>query len=213
METIQSWHNEALAATTIKALQKNGFEALYFPTQGEAVAYVADNISEQASVGVGGSMTLQEIGIVKLLKDRGNLMLDHSDPELSDAEKMDCRRRQSGCDVFLTSTNAITMDGKLINVDGAGNRVAAMIFGPKQVMVIAGVNKIAVDVQSAIDRIETYASPMNNKRLGRPNPCVTSGVCMDCQGPARICNVTTIMHRKPSLIATTVILVGEKLGY
>jgi L-lactate utilization protein LutB len=213
MDTVYSWHDETIGAKVVEALQKNGFNAVYFPTKKEAVEYLTQQIPQAAAVGVGGSMTLQEIGVLPILRDRGNEILDHNNPALSDTEKMEYRHRQLGCDVFLTSTNAITLDGKMVNVDGAGNRVAAMIFGPKQVMVVVGMNKVVPSVEKAIERIEMYASPMNNKRLNRQNPCVKTGVCMDCQSPARICNVTTIMHRKPSLISTTVILIGENLGY
>jgi len=170
-------------------------------------------VPEGATVGAGGSWTLKQLGILDKLAERGNTVFDHNRPGISAAEAMELRRRQMTSDVFLTGTNAVTVDGKLVNTDAAGNRVAAMIFGPKKVIIVAGVNKIVRDLDEAENRIKYYAAPINNKRLGRPNPCVTTGECMDCQGPTRICNVTTVMSKKPMATDVTVIIVGEDLGF
>lgn len=113
----------------------------------------------------------------------------------------------------MTSTNAIIADGRLVNTDGTGNRVAAMIFGPKKVIVIAGTNKIVENLEEAEARIRMTAAPLNNKRLNRSNPCVTTGHCMDCQGPTRLCNVTTVLYKRPPVPDIHVLVVGEELGY
>ena len=105
------------------------------------------------------------------------------------------------------------MDGYLVNVDGVGNRVAAMSFGPKKVVVITGINKITRDIESALDRVKLIAAPKNTKRLEKPNPCGKTGICMDCQGETRICNIYTVMKKKPTASDITVIIVGEILGY
>ena len=105
------------------------------------------------------------------------------------------------------------MDGKLVNVDGTGNRVAAMIFGPGKVIVVAGINKIVRDLGAAEERIRSVAAPVNNSRIGLPNPCVKTGECMDCQGPTRICNVTTIIGKRPNTTEMHVVIVGEDMGF
>ena len=146
-------------------------------------------------------------------REKGGVILNHSDPSLSPEEKMAVRRQQLVCDVFLSGTNALTLDGWLLNVDGTGNRVAAMTFGPKKVIIVTGTNKIVEDLDSALERIRLKASPMNNKRLGLPNPCATTGVCMECEGDTRICNIYTVLRRKPSATDITVVIIGEELGY
>jgi L-lactate utilization protein LutB len=213
MNEFQSWHIETLGAKAADALTKNNFKATYVATRKEAVEEVLALIPKEATVGMGGSWTTAELGLGDMLEGRGNTVYNHNKPGLAPEQVMEFRHKQLACDVFLTSSNAITLDGKLVNVDGAGNRVAAMIFGPKKVVVIAGVNKIVRDVEEAERRIELYAAPINNKRLGRPNPCTQTGICMDCQGPTRICNVTTIMRKRPPLTDIHVIIVGEDLGF
>lgn len=186
---------------------------MYVKTKEEALEKITGMISSEATVGIAGSWTLQELNIPDSLEARGNTLFNHNRPGLTPEESLELRRKQLTCDVFLTSTNALTLDGQLINVDGSGNRVAAMIFGPKEVVVVVGINKLVKDVAEGQQRIKLYAAPLNNKRLARPNPCITTGECMDCQGASRICNVTTILHKKPLSIEMTVIIVGENLGF
>lgn len=213
MKEFIDWHNDILGAKVVDALKKNNFTAAYFKTRDEAVKHILEMIPSQESVGVGGSWTIQELGLWDILEDRGNTVFNHNKPGLSPEESLALRHKQLSCDVFITSTNAITLDGKIVNVDGAGNRVAAMIFGPKKAIVIVGVNKIAKDTAEAEQRIKMYAAPINNKRLNRPNPCTVTGECMDCQAPSRICNVTTIIHKKPFAIDFHVVVIGEQLGF
>lgn len=207
------WHNDALAKKVVAALINNHFTASYVTTAAEANAEVLKLINTTDTVGIGGSMTVKSIGLLTNLEQRGNTLFNHGVPGLTPDESLAIRRKELTADVFLTSTNAVTLDGQLVNVDGSGNRVAAMIFGPKQVIVVAGINKIVEDTHAAYRRIRLEAAPINNKRLNRPNPCTVSGVCMDCQGPTRICNVTTIIRKALPQTPTHVIIVGEALGY
>jgi len=135
-----------------------------------------------AKVGVGGSVTIREIGLVKALVERGNPMADHWRSDLSREELKEVRRSQPTSEVFLSSSNAVTMDGKLLNADGTGNRVAAMIFGPRKVIIVAGVNKIVKDVDEGLRRIRNVASPMNANHLGYKSPCGLTGICAEDTG-------------------------------
>jgi L-lactate utilization protein LutB len=213
MSDVMKWRHETLAGRTVEALKKNAFDAVYFPDAEKAAAFIMDFVGAGTKVGFGGSMTVKGMGIQDKVKAKGGVVLDHGLPELSAEEKNSIRHQQLSCDLFLSGTNAVTLDGCLLNVDGAGNRVAAMTFGPKKVIVVAGTNKICRNLDEAHERLKLYAGPLNNKRLNIPNPCVTAGVCMDCQGKTRICNVYSIMKRKPSAADITVVIVGESLGY
>jgi hypothetical protein len=205
--------NEKLALQTVEALQKNRFNAVFYETAQDALEKLLEIIPPDATVGVAGSWTLIQLGLVEKLEARGNTVYCHHKPGLSPEEVLEIRRKQLTCDVFLTSTNAITEDGRLVNTDATGNRVAAMVFGPKRVIVLAGTNKIVKNLDDAQDRIRTTAAPLNNKRLNRPNPCVKTGHCVDCQGPTRLCNVTTVLHKRPPASDIHVWIVGEELGY
>lgn len=213
MSEFTNWHKQTIGARVVEALQKNNFTASYVNTKQEALDKLAALIPGDATVGIGGSWTIKEVGIDTLLEERGNTVFNHNKPGLSPEESLALRHKQMSCDVFLTSTNALTLKGELVNVDGSGNRVAAMIFGPKKVIVITGINKVVANTDAAMERIELYAAPINNKRLNRPNPCTVTGECMDCQGSTRICNVTTIMHKKPGGTDVEVIIIGEDLGF
>lgn len=204
---------QSLGLKTVEALQKNRFSAVYYPTAKDALAELFNVIPADATVGIGGSWTLIQLEVVESLEARGNTVYCHHKPGLSPEEILDIRRKQLTCDVFLTSSNAVTEDGRLVNTDATGNRVAAMIFGPKKVIVLAGVNKIVGNITEAEERIRSTAAPLNNKRLKRPNPCVETGYCMDCQGPTRLCNVTAVIHKKPPASDIHVWMIGEEVGY
>ena len=213
MNEFTTWHKDLIGAKVVEALKKNNFAASYAKNRQEAVEKVIELIDPAAIVGLGGSWTVKELGIDALLAERGHKVLDHGRTNLTPDESMEIRRQQQVCDVFISGTNALTMDGQLVNVDGTGNRVSAMIFGPKKVIIVIGINKVVDDCDSAIRRIELQAAPINNKRLARPNPCTVSGECMNCQGPTRICNVTTILHKRPLGTDIYVVIVGEELGF
>ena len=209
----RSWHNETIANAALKALKKNFFDAVYFADTGKAAEYIMGFVKSGMAVGFGGSETIKSMGIQDKVKEKGGVILDHNAQGLPDEEKLTIRRKQLTCDLFLTGINAITLDGWLVNVDNTGNRVAAMTFGPQKVIAVAGINKIRKDLNAAFDRIESMASPLNNKRVLRQNPCVTTGTCMDCQSETRICRIYSILKRKPNLTDITVVLVGEPLGF
>lgn len=213
MNPVETWHAEALGAQAVKALQKNGFDAVYAATAAEAADKVLSYIKSGASVGFGGSMTVKALGIQEKAAAKGAVLLDHNAPGLAPEKKLEILRKQLTCDVFVSGSNAVTLEGDIVNVDGNGNRVAALTFGPSKAVVVVGTNKIVRDLDEAFARVETYASPMNNKRLDKPNPCVKTGTCEDCQGETRICRVYQILRRKPSLSDFTVVIVGENLGF
>lgn len=213
MSKFVQWHNDTFGEKVVKALEKNNFQAYYAASRAAAVERILSLIPPEATIGVGGSFTVKELGIPEYLENHGHEVYDHNKPGLSMEESMALRRKELLCDVFLSSSNAVTLDGQLVNVDGSGNRVAAMSFGPKKVIVVVGVNKIVTDLEAAKERITHYAAPINNKRLERPNPCTITGVCMNCQGSTRICNMTSILHKRPPAIDFHVVVVGEALGF
>ena len=213
MSDVKNWQRETIANRVLEALKKNFFDAVYFPDAGKAAEYIMGFVQSGMTVGFGGSMTVKGMGIQDKVKGKGGVVLDHGVAGLTHEESLAIRRKQLTCDLFLSGINAITLDGWLVNVDGAGNRVAAMTFGPQKVIAVAGTNKIRKDLNTALERIELLASPMNNKRLNYQNPCVKTGVCMDCQGESRICNIYSILKRKPRATNFTVVLIGESMGY
>lgn len=213
MTEVELWSRETRAQRACAALVKNGFDAVYVKTAEEAADLVMQFVKPGMKLGFGGSMTIKTLGIQDKATQAGAQVLDHNKPGLGVEEKLDILRSQLTCDVFICSANAVTMKGEMLNIDGNGNRVAALTFGPKKNVVVAGANKVVADVDEAWERIEASAAPMNNKRLARPNPCVKAGQCMNCQEPTRICRVYQIIKRRPSLSDYTVILVGEDLGY
>lgn len=216
MSYAKNWHQELQVEKTISALKEKGFETFYFSTKEDAVKKVLDIVPPDAKVGLGGSVTLRELGLPTILLSRGNTLADHwaaRQQGASSEEMLRIRRTQLNSDVFITSTNAITETGELINRDGGGQRVASMIFGPKKVVIVAGINKIVRSIDEGLERIMNYVAPINAKRLNRKTPCVTTGVCSDCKSSDRICNVTSIIHGSLRNTPTTVILIGEKLGY
>ena len=197
-------------------MRKNGFNVFYVLNNEDAVKKVLDIIPRKALVGIGGSVTLREIDLPRILRERGNKVADHWEARekgASTKDIMEIRRLHLNSDVFITSPNAVTETGELINIDGGGQRVAAMIFGPKRVIVITGIKKYAKNVEEGLYRVRNIAAPINAKRLSRKTPCAVLGECTDCDSEERICNITTILHRKPRNTDITVILIGEKLGY
>ena len=200
-------------AEVVAKLKKNGMEALYFSTAEEAKEEVLRRIPSGATVGAGGSVTLRQMGLLEALEERGHEVYDHWREGLTPEGRLEVGRKHPRSDVFITSTNALTLDGKLINVDATGNRITSMIMGPEKVLVITGVNKIVKNLNQGLARLKKIA-PLNCQRRKDPTPCVQDLTCHDCDTPARICRVTTIIERRPGAMKDfTVILVGEELGY
>ena len=210
--TTWTWQQKCLR--TVESLGKNGFAATYCTTVDEARRRILDEAADAASVAFGGSMTIAGMGIEQLLKEQGKEILNHADPGLSREAKMEVMRRGLTADLYLCGTNAITVSGELINIDATGNRVAAMFFGPKKVIVVAGRNKL-VDgsVDEAIMRVKQWATPPNARRLNFNTPCATTGFCSNCNSPDRLCRVTTIIDRKPRFTDLQVLVVNADLGF
>lgn len=210
---VHEWYDNTLGERTAGAFRKNGFDAKYFPKRSGALDYIAACINKDTMVGLGGSMTVAELGIRDIAREKGAILLDHTIPGISPEEKFSIMRRQVCSDLFISSSNALTEKGELVNVDHAGNRVAALVFGPKRTIVVAGLNKIVPDEGSAFKRIAMCSAPMNNKRLNRANPCVQTGQCVDCSSPERICRSYCVIRKKPALSEFSILIIGETLGY
>ncbi len=186
-----------------KVFEGNGFNFKSFPTVDEAREDIIAAIGKGDST-LGGSMTLADMAIYEGLKEKGNKVAWHwkEDTDLNVDKNF-----------YLTSSNAISLDGKLVNMDGAGNRVASMITGYENVFVVVGKNKIVADYNEAIERIRTVAAPKNAQRLNVKTPCVKTGVCQDCSSPERICNAETIIHKNPAKTKITIYVIDEEIGY
>jgi L-lactate utilization protein LutB len=212
MEQWEQWFQEKQVERTIHALKKNNFEALFVLDSKAAFEEVMKRIPDGSTVGVGGSVTLTQIGLLDALERRDVRLIWPIQQAKNMDERMELFRRSFSSDFFLTSTNAITEDGKLFNVDATGNRVGAMFIGPKKTIVVSGVNKIVRDIDAAEKRVRDWTAPQNAKRLNRKTPCVETGVCADCSSPDRICNIYVTLAKKPARTEVVVIVVGEKLG-
>ncbi len=200
-----------LMTNTLFSLTRKGFAVHHAATKEAAFELVMKLIPREASVGFGGSVTVRDLGLYAALKDAGHPVYWHWE---NDVPKPEVFAHAACSDVYLTSSNAITADGCLVNIDGTGNRVGAMIAGPKQVIVIAGVNKL-VDggVPQAIARIKTVACPLNARRLGKDSPCALTGKCDAARCEKSMCNVTSIIERPLGGNQITIVLVDEELGY
>lgn len=210
---IFKWQAATLGKRAVEALKRNYFDAMYIETTQEAVEEVLKFIKPGFTVGFGGSQTTKHLGLPEAVTAAGGIILNHNNPDLSPEQRIEVMRQQQVCDVFISSSNAITLDGALCNLDGHGNRISAMVFGPRKVVIIAGTNKICKDEATAWERVKAVAAPLNMKRLNRPNPCISTGQCMDCNLPSRGCNAYLTLRKKPSLTDFSVIIVGEDLGY
>ena len=203
---------QVLVQEVLQSLIKNRFEALYVSSREEAREKILAMIPTGASVGYGGSLTLDELGIKDVLKKGNYQFIDRGRSETSAEELFKLRRESLLSDVFLCSTNALTKDGKLVNIDGIGNRLAALTFGPKKVIVVAGLNKVVADVEEGLKRIRNSVAPLHARRRGWKVPCANTGYCMDCRSADRICGTITITEFQREKGRITVFLVGESLG-
>jgi hypothetical protein len=203
------------AGNIIKNFKKRGIEGAYFDTCPEAVKAVCAVISAGALVGMGGSETLIESGLLDALRRMDIRLLDRYREGISKDEIIEMRRQGMLCDVYIMSSNAVCADGRLVNVDGTGNRVAALAFGPKNVIVLAGMNKVVRDLEAAIARVRTIAAPANSLRVGVDTPCSHTGFCQDphCHPPNRICCQLVVTEASMVPGRILVVLVGEDLGY
>jgi len=212
MKTLAEQRYSIQGPLVVKALHSRSFDAFYFDDAAEAAEKIISLIPKDHLVSWGGSKTMVDLGIQEYLEKEGYNLLDR-DKAASPEERMEKMRKALLCDTFLSGTNAISEDGQLINIDGYGNRVAAMIFGPKQVIVAAGMNKVAKTYRDAVVRARTIAAPLNIQRFpSLETPCSESGSCADCLSPDTICSffVTTRFCKPAGRIK--VILIGKDLG-
>lgn len=195
---------------TLENLKRRGFEARYFRTKEEAAAFLASDVKGR-TVGFGGCMTAQEMGLYELL-GKENKVFWH----WKDADRAEAQRNAAQADVYILSANALAETGEIVNIDGNGNRIASMFYGHEHVIYLIGINKLTPDLPSAIERARHVASPLNARRLQRKTPCALTEPmrCHDCSSPERVCSgMAILMEKMGSIKETNVYLIGESLGY
>ena len=207
-----SMRNEKIGKKVCDTLNSRGFSAFYCATKEEALSKALTLIPEGKSVSWGGCKSAEEIGLIDAVKAGNYIVLDRATATTPE-ERQQIMKQALTCDVFLTGTNAITETGELVNIDGMGNRVAAMTFGPDSVIVIAGMNKLVSNVMDAANRARTTAAPINAQRFEIKTPCKIDGACHDCNSPDSICSYIVRTRRCKPEGRIKVILVGESLGF
>jgi len=198
---------------TIKNLERNNMTGYFVNDSTELLTLLSELISTSASVGCGDSVTLEQTGVFEFLRSSNYNFYDKHKPGLSSEEKRAIYIKNFSANVFVTSTSAVTLDGKLFNIDGNGSRLAPVIYGPPRVIVIVGVNKLADDEAAAIERTRQVAAPLDAIRLNKETPCVALGRCIDCNHKQRICNSFVLIARQFTAGRINVIIVNEDLGY
>ena len=212
MNAIEAKRNALFGKTMVAALEKRGFAAYYCADKASALAKALELIPETDVVSWGGSASIDEIGLKEAVKARNKVI--NRELAKNPAEKLEIMRQALLCDTFIMSTNAMSEDGQLVNIDGTGNRVAALVYGPKSVVMIVGMNKICPDLDSAQKRARSVAAPINMQRFANVDtPCAKFGKCMDCNTPDCICNQILVTRRCRPAKRIKIILVGENLGY
>lgn len=206
-------HHENICKTVVNALKGKGYVASYAATAGEAAKAVCELIPEGATIGVPGTSTVRELNLLELLEKKGCTVFQHWDPSLTPEQRTARFQEELSSDFYLTSSNAVTHDGMLVNIDGTGNRVAGMAWGNNTLVFVIGVNKICRDLESAVQRVRDIATPPNALRLSVDVPCTKTGHCVDCNSPNRVCRATLILERPPLGREVHVFIVGEPLGY
>ena len=211
MATPKEKYYEKRGQILVKNLQNRHFEAYYCATKEEALAKALELIPEGATIGWGGCMTAGQMGLMDALHQGNYKLLDRD--QCKTMEEREAMQRQAfSADFFLSGANGLSLDGQMVNIDGNGNRVAAIVYGPKQVIVMAGMNKVEDNLDAAINRARTVAAPMNQQRFGLPNPCGATGSCGDCKTETCICNHILITRHCRPVGKIKFILVGEDLG-
>jgi len=204
--------------TVVAKLKRNRFDTVLVETKEDATRKILDIVPLHATVGMANSVTIRQLGIAKALQERGTSVLDPVAPSYGLAEFKEelimptLLKATLGSDVFISGTNAFTEDGKLVNIDGLGNRVAGIIFGARTSIVVVGRNKLVRNVDEALNRIKNTITPTITKRRNLPLPCAKAGKCLDCSVPERACNVTVIVEKRPPLTDLKVIVVDDDLG-
>ncbi|RDY22677.1 lactate utilization protein [Romboutsia maritimum] len=207
------WVNEKKIERTIKALEDNNIKGYLVNTEEDLFKIIESIVKKGELIGCGGSMTLFETNVIDFLRNGNYNFLDRYKSNLTKEDMKKIYRKSFYADTYFTSTNAITENGELYNVDGNGNRIAAMLYGPDKVIVICGVNKIVKNVDEAIKRNREICAPANAKRLDTKTPCKTTGHCMDCSSPDRICCEYTLIRKQRTTNRMHVIFLNENFGY
>lgn len=205
--------NELLANKVIKSLNTHHIEGYYCSTSADAINKLLALIPKGSSISWGGSMTIRDMGLTDALHKAGTFTLYDRDLAESPEEVQAVYRQTFGADFYISSANAMSEQGDIVNIDGNGNRVAAIAWGPKKVIFVVGINKIAKDLDAAIKRARGTAAPINTVRLNRETPCTLDGVCHDCHSPNSICNQIHIIRNSYDNGRFCVVIVGEELGY
>jgi hypothetical protein len=206
-------HYEILAGKIIEKLKLRNMDGYYTATKEDALTLVKEKfLTKGVSVAWGGSMSLKEIGVMDHLNNSECVVYDRMSAKTPEEEKI-MKGNMINADYFLMSTNAITMDGELVNIDGYANRVSFLCYGPEHVLVLAGMNKVVPNVEQGIDRVRNIASPPNALRLNKNTPCAVNGRCADCLAEDCICSQIVVTRRSSVKNRITVILIGEELGY
>ncbi|MEZ0536239.1 lactate utilization protein [Caldicellulosiruptoraceae bacterium PP1] len=213
MNQNKKWWIETNLNTLKNNLEKRNFDCFIIDKKEEVIDLIKDIVKEGSTVAVGGSMSLFEIGLIDFLRNGKYVFYDRYKEGLSPNEIADIHRKAFFTDYFFMSSNAITLDGKLINIDGAGNRLAALLYGPKNVIVIVGINKLVQNEEQGILRVRNIASPTNCKRLSKKTPCVVDGQCHDCLSDDCICSHIVVTRRHSEKGRIKVIVVKEELGF
>ena len=212
MPAPQEIRNEKLARKIIKNLERRHFEAYYCATSADAIARVLSLIPDGSSVTWGGSASIRDMGLTKALSDANRFEVWDRDLVKTPEEKVEMYHRAFSADVYLSSANAMSEDGVIVNIDGNGNRVAAITYGPKRVIFVVGLNKVCGTVEAALVRARTTAAPINSARFDIETPCQIDGCCHNCNLAQSICNFVHFLRNSPGG-RHTVVLVGEELGY
>lgn len=211
-QELYRWKYGKIAENLVKKLKQRGFGVAVVNDRAELLGMLAEMIPEGSTVSTGGSITLTETGVIELLRSGKYNFLDRSQARTTE-ERRKIELESLGADVYLCSVNAITEDGRLLLLDANGNRVAAVMFGPRKVILISSVNKVVKDLNEARERLR-YISPMNSKRLKLETPCTQTGFCVDCSSPQRICNYLVVVessHRSPGRISVILATFEEGL--
>lgn len=212
MLTQRKMQYDKAGAKVAEALNKRNFEAYYCSDRDAALEKILELIPQGHMVSWGGATTVDELGVKDALRQRGQAVIDR-DTAKDAQERQQMLKQALTCNTFLMGSNAISADGQLVNIDGTGNRVAALCFGPDQVIVVAGMNKVAGDLDGAMRRARQVAAPMNAQRFPLKTPCVANGLCGDCKGPDSICAQIVITRMCKPAGRIKVVLVGEDLGF
>lgn len=208
-----SWYIDKQVESVINALEKNNMKGFFVKDEKELLKVLSELIEEDSVVGVGDSATLQETGVLDFLRNGNYAFLDKYREGITSEEKKQIYIQNFSADTFLCSTNALTENGELYNIDGNGSRVAPMIYGPKQVILVTGINKLVRNKEEAEKRVRNYAAPIDAKRLNKDTPCTKLGRCVDCKSPNRICNDFVTITGQFVKNRIKVIIVGKSLGY